>query len=179
MKKAAFLLAMVITIVANAQKPHPHHPAKHPVKAAVKAHHRASMKQAYKFFKRTNIALFAAQKALKKNHVYTGDFGKAVAHQRLAKKYLNAHKPNKAIYHSKRARQLAKKVIVANKNTWPENYDFDNDEMTFVKDAPSDTELDKELGKVNTNDKDYENEDLSELEVLEMSPADYKTSDQK
>ncbi|HCQ28851.1 MAG TPA: hypothetical protein DIU39_01110, partial [Flavobacteriales bacterium] len=161
-----------------AQKPH-HRPVKGPVKKAVKAHHRASMKQAYKFFKRTNIALFAAQKALKKNHVYTGDFGKAVAHQRLAKKYLNAHKPNKAIYHSKRARELAKKVIAANKGNWPENYDFDNEEMTFIKDAPSDAELDKEIGKVNTNDKDYENEDLSELEVLEMSPADYKTSDQK
>ncbi len=178
MKTTAFILSMLIAVIGMAQKPHPHPHAKPHKKQMTMAHHKASMKQAAKFFKHTNIVLFAAQKALKKNHVYTGDFGKAVAHQRLAKKYLKAHRHNKAIYHSKRARQLAKKVLVANKGTWAENYDFDNEEMNFVKTAPSDDELDKELGKVNTNDQDYENEDLSELEVLEMSPADYKPANE-
>jgi hypothetical protein len=178
MKKAAFLLAMIISVFTIAQKPHPH-PANRPVKQAVKAQHRASMKHAFKFFKRTNMVLIEAQKALRKNKVYTGDFGKAVAHQRMAKNYLKARKPNKAIYHSKRARELAKKVLIANKGTWSENYDFDNEEMTFIKDAPSDSELDKALGKINTNDKDYENEDLSEMEVLEMDPSEYKTPDEK
>ncbi len=178
MKTTAFILSMLIAVMGIAQKPHPHPHAKPHKKQMAMAHHKASMKQAAKFFKRTNIVLFAAQKALKKNHVYTGDFGKAVAHQRLAKKYLQNHQPNKAIYHSKRARLLAKKVIVANKGSWSEYYEFDNEEINFVKNAPADKELDNELGKVNTNDQDYENEDLSELEVLEMSPADYKPANE-
>ena len=117
--------------------------------------------------KRTTVALMVAKNHLRKHRNFTGDFSRAVAHQRYAFRLHKRGRYPRAIYHSRRARLLAFKVIKANKGTVGRDMQFDKDENAVSKGAPSDDDLDKELEKEMPNSSSDEekliDEDLGDI----------------
>lgn len=141
-------------------------------KAAV--NHKVNMVQAHKFLKRTNFVIIKAHKAVKTNHVYTGDLAKAVAHQKVARKYLLAHKPYMAVMHSAKARKHAFRALAANKGNVDKSFQVNAEEKGLLGNDVSDADLEKELGTTTFDDKNVTDKELSEIEVLEMDPSEYK-----
>lgn len=130
-----------------------------------------------KVIRRTAVTLFAAQKELKQHKIYTGNFARAVAHQRFARSLWRRGMFIRAIHHSRRARMLAKSVIIANKGAVKAEMDMGTDELPTKKDGsdkmPPDEELDKDLEKempgYSKNDEEFvdivlDDIDLSDLE---------------
>src|SRR5436190_11508038 len=107
--------------------------------------------KANKVIRRTAIVLHAAHKQLKINKQFTGNFAKAIAHQRFARRQYMRGNFRSAIHHSRRARMLARMVIQDNKGMPPKEAEFTGDENAGGKDNPTDTELDAELIKDNPN----------------------------
>ena len=70
--------------------------------------------QTRKFLKESNIVIFKAKEVVQKHKIYSGDFTKAVIHQRYAIDMFNQKKYVKAIYHSLSARHYANASINAN-----------------------------------------------------------------
>ncbi len=102
-----------------------------------------------KFIKRTSTVIMAAKKDLQQGKIYTGDFARAVAHQRYARKLFMNGFYQKAIYHSHRARMLAFAVIRSNKGVVNREWELDKDESRLPANQPGDRELDQELVKDN------------------------------
>lgn len=162
----------------NAQHRHKH-PHPHKAKAHV-AHKKVNHAQAVKVFKRTNLVIHQAHKAQQTNKVYTGSFSKAVHHQRYAKVLYKQNKPKKALQHTRLARLYAFKTIRTNKGTMNNDLQFTKEENDLVGAPISDVELGKEL-KANRPDITFEDDKISEkeltdLEVLETEPSDYKNN---
>ncbi|MCB0401425.1 MAG: hypothetical protein KDD41_05035 [Flavobacteriales bacterium] len=181
-KLFAALFSMLMVVSVQAQ-----HPAKHPAakkhavqhqKAAMAKNHEMNMAHAYKAMKRTNKAIALAHGAVKKGKNYTGDLSKAIHHQRYAKHLLKNGKANRAILHTRVARKHAFLAIRANKSTYDRTLEFNDEETKLIGESVGDDELEKEMKQQNPNadfdDSKITDKDLSETEVLETDPADYK-----
>ncbi|UPT67415.1 MAG: hypothetical protein M0D57_01635 [Sphingobacteriales bacterium JAD_PAG50586_3] len=95
--------------------------------------------------RRTAVVMLAAHADLKKGKVYTGDFARAVRHQRYAVFLWRRGFYARSIHHSRRARMLAINVIQANKGTVQPGYKMDKEENALSKDSPADSQLDNDL----------------------------------
>ncbi len=102
--------------------------------------------------RRTAIVLIAAHNNLKQGKVYTGNFAKAVRHQRYARFLWRRGFYLRAIHQSRVARLFALSVIKANKGVAQASYDFDKEENGLMKNAPSETQMETEMN----GDKDYQ-----------------------
>ena len=98
---------------------------------------------ARKAIRRTAVVLVHAHTKLKENKVYTGNFTKAVRHQRFARILFRQGKFVRAIHQSRRSRQLAFLVIQANKGSVNKEWELTQEEKPA--NAPGDEELEKEL----------------------------------
>lgn len=156
-----------------------HHQPNHPPKGLNRAtmpSRQPSMMQAQKVLKRTHFVILKAHQAVKKNKNYTGDLARAVAHQKQAKKMFAMKNPYKAILHSKHARMYAFKVLQANKANADvdQSYQFNKEETDLAGIEDNSATLDKELEKTTFDDKTVTDKEMTELEVLETTPSDYK-----
>lgn len=70
--------------------------------------------QAKNFIEKTNGIIYDAQAKIKTHKIYSGDFTKAVVHQRYALNMFKQKKYTKALYHSHSARYYANQSINAN-----------------------------------------------------------------
>lgn len=102
-----------------------------------------------RFINRTSMVILAAKKDLQQGKIYTGDFSRAVAHQRYARKLFMNGFYQKAIYHSHRARMLAFAVIRTNKGVVKHEWELDKEESVLPANQPGDRELDQELVRDN------------------------------
>ena len=182
-----FSLMICLSFTANAQHKHPH-PHKHPHKKAkvaqkkavkAKINHNVNMASSAMFLKRTNKAIRAAYRMVKTHHVHTGDLSKAIAHQRYAKKLMSKHRHHRAVLHSRIARMHAFKAIKANKGSVNKDWNFSADETAVIgTDIPADSELEAEMKtdmpNVNLDDSKISDKEMTEVEVLETDPSDYK-----
>jgi hypothetical protein len=89
--------------------------------------------------------MLAAHADLKRGKVYTGDFARAVRHQRYAVFLWRRGFYARSIHHSRRARMLAINVIQANKGTVQPSYKMDKEEDSLSKNTPPDSQLDTDL----------------------------------
>lgn len=130
--------------------------------------------KANKVLRKTAVVLLAAHNQLKIHKHFTGDFARAVAHQRFAKRMYLLGEYRRAIYHSRRARMLAFTVIAENKGTPKREWEFSADENVppGKKDKPSDADLDNELMKDNPNltfnDQEWVDKNLDDIDVDEI-----------
>lgn len=129
-KMLLFIIAPLIFISAQAQ------PGRKIMK--VKTH---------RVIRRTAIVIASAHNKVKENKVYTGNLGKAVAHQKFARSLFRRGMYARAIHHSRRARLLAAMAIKANKGEQLKEETQTDEENELMKNAPSDDELEKELLK--------------------------------
>lgn len=106
---------------------------------------KASKFAAKKVIRRTAMVIIYAHKKVKEGKVYTGNLARAIAHQKFARKLYREGKFHRAVHQARRARQLAVFAIKANKGAEIAEMKFSKEEEGAGKDAPSDTELDKEL----------------------------------
>ena len=170
------LFALFANQNLSAQKRHKH-PHPHKTKAHV-AHKQVNHAQAVKVFKRTNLVIVQANKALQKNKVYTGSFSKAVHHQRYAKLLYKQNKRKKALQHTRLARLYAFKTIRTNRGTMNNDLQFTKEENELVGAPRSDVELGKELKSnqpdITFDDAKISEKELTDLEVLDTEPSDYK-----
>ena len=110
--------------------------------------------------RRTAVVLVAAHHQLKISRHFTGNFARAVAHQRFAKRQYVLGNFRRAIHHSRRARMLALTVIRDNKGTPKKEWEFSSEENPPPgKDNPSDAQLDSELAQDNLG-QTFKDEDL-------------------
>lgn len=169
-----------ITTSISAQQHHPQrNNQKNPpqgLKRADAISKQPSMVQAQKVLKRTHFVILKAHQAVKKNKNYTGDLARAVAHQKQAKKLFAMKNPRKAIIHSKRARMFAFKVLQVNKaNTdVDQSYQFNKEETDLAGVEDNSANLDKELGQTTFDDKNITDKEMTDIEVLETAPENYK-----
>lgn len=135
-----------------------------------------SMAKAQQTLKRTHFVLLKAHQAVKKNQVYTGDLAKAVAHQKRAKKYYAMKNPHRAILHSREARKYAFKVLADNKATSDvdKSYELNADEQAMMGVEDNSLSLEKDLEQTTFDDKTITDKEMTELEVIETAPEDYK-----
>lgn len=158
-----------------AQHHRPNHPPKKLNRATMPAK-QPSMVQAQKVLKRTHFVILKAHQAVKKNKNYTGDLARAVAHQKQAKKLFAMKNPRKAILHSKHARMYAFKVLQVNKANADvdQSYQFNKEENANITAEDDAINLDKELQQTTFDDKTVTDKEMTELEVLETKPENYK-----
>jgi hypothetical protein len=121
---------------------------------------------------RTAAVILQAQKDLMQEKNFKGDFAKAVAHQRFAKKLVFRRNLQKAAMHSRYARMLAFKVIRENKKQVNPEWQFTDEEKSLFTDI-SDSELQKEMERMNSkvavNDEELVDKDMSDIQVEEIS----------
>ncbi len=176
-----FALSFVF-IIQGAQAQHKRPVAKKKIvqhrKAHAVKHHKVNMAHTYRVMKRTNKVIIVANNHVKRNKVYTGALAKAVHHQRFAKKLLKMHKAHRAMQHSRIARLHAFKAIKSNKGTINKEWQFDDEENKTMGDNITEAELEKELKDtdptISFKDENVSNKDMSDLEVIETNPSDYK-----
>ncbi len=184
---AVFALSIVfIGTDVQAQHKHKHPHAKKEIVKHKKAHaaqkvaHKNSLGQSVKVIKRTNHVIANANRAVKKYKNYTGDLSRAVHHQQHAKRLLKRHKTHRSMQHSRLARKYAFKSIRSNKGTVNKEYQFDAEENKTMGETIADAELEKELKEKNPNikfdDSAISDKEMTELEVLDVDPADYKNN---
>lgn len=138
-----------------------------------------SRNHAVKVLKRTNHVIVDANKAVKKHKNYSGDLSKALHHQRYAKRLFKNNKIKKSLQHSRIAREYAFKAIKLNKGVINEAFQFTDEERKIIGTNTPDIDLDNELKKsypaATFNDEKVTDKELTELDVLEMDPAEYTT----
>lgn len=130
--------------------------------------------KARRVLRRTAVTIFAAQKDLKQNRVFTGQFSKAVAHQRFAKRLFFRGMYARAIHHSRRARMLAFQVIKANKGVVAKEWEPDAEEQIHDTNSPTDKQLDDEITKempdaANLKDEDLVDSILQDVDVEDIA----------
>jgi hypothetical protein len=125
--------------------------------------------ESHRMLKRTSSVVLLAQQSLKSGKTYTGDFAKAVAHQRFAKKLYLRRNYAGAAHHSKVSRTLAFRVIQANRGTVAQEWELDAGETALLEGSLSDSVLEEELMKtnsdVNLREDEVVTESLSDLEM--------------
>jgi hypothetical protein len=103
--------------------------------------------KALNFLLKTNRLIGHAHMAVKRGKVYTGNLGKAVRHERYAKKLYAKGMYLQSIQHSRRARLLALEAIKVNKVKPTSDANITPEETELIGTAPSDQELDDALAK--------------------------------
>jgi len=186
----SLILSAVLTIIMmngvfaqHNHKGHNHNGHNHP--HGVKKHqpvvkkHKADKRNAIKVLKKTNVVINSAYEAVQKSKNNSGNLSKAVAHQKLAKKMLNSNRVHKAVNHSKVARVYAFKAIRLNRGEMKGEWNFTKEENITIGNKISDSDLEKELSEElpnsNIDDTKISDKEMSEIEVLETAPEDYKT----
>ncbi|HTL82230.1 MAG TPA: hypothetical protein VL651_11020 [Bacteroidia bacterium] len=154
------VLLIAGTSVMNAQ---PRRPA---VRHADKVHAR-------RVIRRTAYVILAAQKQEQINKVYTGDLARAIAHQRLARKLYFRGEFLRAMHQSRRARYFAILAYQANKGTVTSDMDLNKEDEQVMTDNPvDDATLDQQLNTespgYSTNDEDFVNAVLSDIDLGDM-----------
>lgn len=114
---------------------------------------------ARKVLHRTAVVILHAHKLVKANKNYTGDLGKAIGHQRYAKKLFAQGKYQRAIHQSRLARIFATKAIKANKGSEIDECKFTSEEQELMKNGPSEKELTDELIKNDPSNGKLKDED--------------------
>ena len=129
--------------------------------------------KANRVIRKTAMVLHAAGKQLKLNKHFTGNFARAVAHQRFAKRQYMRGNFVSAIHHSRRARMLAFMVISDNNGgAPPQEWEFTPEEKASAgKDNPTDAQLDNELMKDNPNLK-FSDEELMDAALDDIDVED-------
>ena len=120
---------------------------------------------AYRFINRTNKIIRHAGRVVKRHKNFTGDLAKSIEHQKYAKKLYLSGEYKRSIFHSQRARNLARIAIKVNKGKMDNSMDLLNDEVNLIAGIPSDDVLDKEanIGKMKGNElKDQDIEDVTD-----------------
>lgn len=120
--------------------------------------------QAKRIIRRTAVVIKAAHRKVKEGKIYTGNFARAIAHQKFARKLYRSGKYFKAIHHSRRARHLAILAIKANNGTETVEMRYSKDDETVMTGGPSDDELDKDVSKA------MPTESMKDEEVLGSEP---------
>ncbi len=164
--KLFFLLTVfsIIGISANAQRVRPRERAA--VRHADKVHAR-------RVIRRTAYVILAAQKQVREGKNYTGDLARSIAHQRFARKLFFQGEFLRAMHQSRRARQFAILAIQANKGTETADMKYNpEDEQIMNANPASDADLDKELDAASpgysTNDADFVNAALDDIDLTDM-----------
>lgn len=129
--------------------------------------------KAHKVIRKTAVVIHVAQKQLKIHKHFTGNFARAVAHQRFAKRQYMLGNFRRAIHHSKRARMLALTVIGDNKGTPKKEWEFSAEEnLPAAKDNPTDEQLDSDLMNDNPgitfSDEELMDKVLDDIDVEEI-----------
>jgi len=122
---------------------------------------------------RTAVVLTAARNELKKGQNYTGDFSRAVAHQRYARVLFLKGNYQRAILHSRRARMLAFASIKANKGELKKEWEFNKEEAAEGNNIPTDDQLDKELTAMNPGLK-FDDRAAAQAELKDVDVDDLK-----
>lgn len=185
-------LALILLVVGSHiqaqhrhKHPHAHQHAKkkvvqhrNQVKVAHKVSHKQGMGNAISVIKRTNHVIVRANQAVKKHKVYKGYLSRAVYHQRFAKSLLKQHKTHRAMQHSRLARNYAFKATRSNKQAIDKTYMFSEEENKNMGATVSDVVLKEELEAGNPgvtfDDAAITDKEMTELEVLDVDPSDYK-----
>lgn len=130
--------------------------------------------------RKTAAILHAAQKQLKTTKNFTGNFAKAVEHQRMAKKLYLKGDYGMAVQHSRRARMLGLMVIRENKGTTKKEWEFTQEEnIAPEKDNiknPTDVQLDADLAKANPG-KVYKDENVINASLNDIDVEEIKSSE--
>jgi hypothetical protein len=139
-------------------------------KAAVR---RADKVHSRRVIRRTAYVILKAQKQVKEGKNYTGDLARAIAHQRYARKLYFQGKFLRAMHQSRRARQFAILAIQANKGTETADMKLDAEDEAIMNDSPvSDADLDKELDTASpgysTNDQDFVDAALDDIDLTDV-----------
>lgn len=168
MKLTTGLLLMIglfLSSVTMAQvhkpKPKPMHPPK-PMKIYTKNDYKII---SHNMINKNIPILQRAQAALNIGKNYTGDFSKAVQHQRKAREMYRKGLYDKAAYHAKAARGRAISSIKANKGVVDKEWNYSKEEADSTKNAPSKEELEKELPKESASDEKMSKVKIEELGV--------------
>lgn len=164
----SFMTFLFLPAILLAQAPHRHQ----------RPNQKDFTHRVHHYILKTNQVIAHAKKSLIKGGVYTGAYARSLAHQRTAIRLFQKHQTRRALYHSKMARDLAKRVIMVNKQEFFKEWEETPEEKNELKGMPnlSDLENDihQELGNIEFDDKKALEEDLSDLEVLEMPKENYK-----
>ena len=183
-KSIVTFLFLTTVHYSSAQRPKivRHNKTMHHKKARVVARKNATtnvQNKAIKVLKRTNHVIVDAKKAVNKYKVYSGDLSRALHHQQLAKRLMNHNKVNKSMQHSRIAREYAFKSIKVNKGTINKDYEFTQEEKNLMgENTPNhelDTDLKKQIPNADYKDENVTDKDMTELDVLNTAPSDYKT----
>lgn len=162
-----FLLAgLGISEAAQAQRV-----ARSPRQKAAIRH--ADKVHARRVIRRTAVVILAAQKKVKEGKVYTGNLARSVAHQRYARRLYLRGNYLRAMHQSRRARQFAILAIQANKGQETADMKYDKEDEAVMNDNPvSDADLDKELDTempgYSTNDQDFVDAAISEIDLSDI-----------
>ncbi len=149
-----FIVALMICTTSFAQAPkkvHPKHQAV--VQKDVRTVSRNKLKRNVEILKH-------AKKQVQANKNYTGDFSRAVKHQKFAYRLHNQGKFKQSIHHSHMAKKFAVKAIKANKGDVNKEWSASKDDM---KGAPTEAELEQELPAEELSDEEALNITLEEL----------------
>ncbi|MFI5204018.1 MAG: hypothetical protein ACHQF2_05930, partial [Flavobacteriales bacterium] len=130
--------------------------------SSVNPKHRKASKDA---IRRTAVVLRHAHKKVKENKVYTGNLLKAVRHQRAARTFWKAGRYGRALWHTRKSRQLAFLAIKANKGTVDKAWEVGKDENISGENQPTDEELEKELPVLNITEEELINAELEEIDL--------------
>lgn len=118
---------------------------------------------------RTAIAIYGAKKELQADKHYTGNFARAVAHQRFARRMFLRRNFLRAIHQSRLARRFAFALMKENNRPIPAEWEFTSEENDIAKDENmSDDDLYREMKSSNNDvkldDEELLNADLSDLD---------------
>ena len=97
------------------------------------------------YLNKTVVIIHAAKAQLLTGKNYTGDFSRALAHQKYARNMFLTGQFQKAIFHSHRARMLAYNVIRNNKGAVTKELESNSEEESLHANQPKDEELDRAL----------------------------------
>lgn len=123
-----------------------------------------------KFLIKTSKAIQSAYTQLQTGKTFSGDFSKAVAHQRYALELFKSGLFQRAAFHSKMARQFALKSMQANKGTNLAAFELSQDEKSLLnnpsallKDAELVNELTKKMAGKNFSDQEFINGNITDI----------------
>lgn len=123
-----------------------------------------------KFLVKTSKAIQSAYTQLQTGKNFTGDFSKAVAHQRYALELFRAGLFQRAAFHSKVARQFAMRSMQANKGSNLSAFEVAQDEKslfgnpsTLLKDSELENELSKKMAGKKFSDQEFINGNITDI----------------
>ena len=123
--------------------------------------------QARAYLNRTVLIIREAREQLNSGKNYTGDFAKAVAHQKLARNLFLSGDFQKAVFHSHRARRLAFATIRNNKGTVKKDFESTKEEESLQTNPPKDEELDRAL-KISDPNNNFDDRIAAQAQVKEI-----------